>query len=162
MTKQKKIIDDEHYVALVDNLVNAMKDSPHFKHVRHGNVPTIRSKDVRWAFHETMLGVVKDVSNRLKMEYPAILALKDYHSDLIDGDVNHQHPKNVYSELLKASGATDNKLHQLGFNLCMLTIPIDGEYPIKLVNAITSDNLYELTNLEERFVKTAVAILAYS
>lgn len=161
MTKHKKIIDDAHYGTLVDSIIKAMQNSSHFK-MNELFSAAIRSRDMRMLYHATMRQVVQSISNRLKLKHPIIDALMVYHDDLIAGNVNHQHPKNIYSELLKASGGTKDQLHKLGFNLCMLTIPIDGEYPIKLVEAINTDALYELSNLEGSFMSAYSTLFAHS
>lgn len=152
MSKHKKIIEDSHYVALNNTLVEAMAKNQLFQ-TTELFVNHVHQTNARAVFHETMKNTVLSICMKLRLEHKAILDLVNYHTELICGDVNHQHPKNVHSELLKASADTSNELHRVGFNLCMLTIPIDGEFPKKLVDAIDSQSIYCLTDLEPNFVK---------
>lgn len=152
MSKHKKIIEDSHYVALNETLVEAMKNNEQFK-INELFTYAIHPTKARVVYHEIMKNTVLEISNKLRLKHKPIVDLINYHAELIEGDVNHQHPKNVHSELLKASSHTNNEIDRMGFNLCMLTIPIDGEFPKKLVGAIDSQSLYLLTDLESNLVK---------
>ena len=156
MSKHKKIIEDSHYVALNKTLVDSMKANPQFK-INDVSSYAVRPTAARVIYHTVMKNTVLATGIKLRLEHQAIVDLVNYHTELICGDVNHQHPKNVHSELLKASSNTTNELHRVGFNLCMLTIPIDGEFPKKLVEAIDSQSLYLLTDLEANFIRAYMA-----
>lgn len=152
MSKHKKIIEDSHYVALNQTLVDSMKVNPQFK-INDLFCHAVHPTAARVVYHTVMKNTVLSTCTKLRLEHQTIVDLVNYHTELISGDVNHQHPKNVHSELLKASSNTNDELHRAGFNICMLTIPIDGEFPKKLVEAIDSQSLYLLTDLEANFVK---------
>lgn len=132
MTKQKKIIDDEHYVALINSLLNATSpDDPH--------ALTVRSRDARILYHTAMKQLVISTAHLFGLSsQPEVRALCQYHDELIAGDVNHQHPKNLYSELFKLAGNATDPSQRKAIDMLKYTIPIDGTVPHKLVTSFAN------------------------
>lgn len=151
MTKHKKIIEDSHYVALLESLIAAMEKFPEVFELTISKAQ-IPSQIARVIYHETMRDVVKDIDTELiYLDTAAIAATLEYHDDLIKGDINHRHPRNIVSELLNLHSSCKDQRLKAGYAVCMYSIPIDLENVDKLINTLVEDGLHVESRIANAF-----------